>query len=137
MPSHGSTPVSSSRPDPACKEDNMTDTTPHIYRVDKFTVPAASRDEFLARAREAKDFLQRQEGFVRSTYLEQLSGSGVYNLVTIVEWESQAHVEKVVSAVASRERMANTEGMETRERFYRRLGITAELGFFREVQVPG
>jgi len=110
----------------------VTNIQNHIYRVDKFVVPASSRDEFLARARDVKDFLKCQEGFVRSTYLEQFAGPGQFNLVTIVEWKSEAHVEQVKEAKQAKDALAVQEGGETREQFYQRLDIKADLGFFRE-----
>ncbi len=109
----------------------MTDTpSSHIYRVDKFVIPASARDEFFARANAAKDFLQRQEGFVRSTYLEQFAGPGEFNVVTIAEWKSQAHIEQAKVAMAA---MVEREGIEPQEQFQRRLDIKADPGFFREV----
>jgi heme-degrading monooxygenase HmoA len=105
----------------------------HVYHVDKFSVPASSRDEFLARALDAKDFLKCQEGFVRGTYLEQFAGPGAFNLVTIVEWKSQAHMEQVKAAMGDREAQAEGEGVESRQQFCQRLGIKADPGSFREV----
>jgi hypothetical protein len=66
-------------------EDSMigNDSAKPIYRVDKFVVPASARDEFLARANTIRDVLKRQEGFVRDSYLEQISGLGEFNIVTI------------------------------------------------------
>ena len=64
-----------------------------VYRVDKFVVPAAAREEFLRRVEETHQLLRRQPGFIRDAILEQVSGPGRFNIVTIAEWESQEAIE--------------------------------------------
>lgn len=54
-----------------------------IYRVDKFSVPQAAKDEFLKRVRDTHHVLRRQPGFIRDTLLEQVAGPGQFNIVTI------------------------------------------------------
>jgi len=54
-----------------------------IFRVDKFVVPEASRGEFLSRIRDTHALLRQQPGFVRDAILEQASGPGRFNIVTI------------------------------------------------------
>ena len=73
--------------------------TGSVFRVDKFVVPAEARDEILSKARMTHELLRQQEGFVQDFLLEQFSGPGEFNIVTMVEWESQAAVDKVVPIV--------------------------------------
>ena len=101
-----------------------------IYRVDKFVVPAASRDEFLARANAARDLLRQQPGFVLSTYLEQYAGPGEFNIVAIAEWSSQAHADEAKVAIAAFTQQSNVEPQDA---FQRRLGIKSDLGFYKEI----
>lgn len=54
-----------------------------IYRVDKFSVPQAAKDEFLKRVRDTHHVLRRQPGFIRDMLLEQVAGPGQFNIVTI------------------------------------------------------
>ncbi|RUX28763.1 antibiotic biosynthesis monooxygenase, partial [Mesorhizobium sp. M4A.F.Ca.ET.050.02.1.1] len=70
-----------------------------VFRVDKFVVPVEAREEIIGKVRMTHELLRRQEGFVQDFLLEQFSGPGEFNLVTIVEWESQAAVDKVVPIV--------------------------------------
>jgi hypothetical protein len=102
----------------------------HIYRVDKFIVPAASRDEFLTRANAARDILKQQAGFVGSTYLEQFGGPGEFNIVAIAEWSSQAHANEAKGAIAVLTQQSN---IEPQDAFQRRLGIRSDLGFYKEI----
>ncbi|SFP92994.1 hypothetical protein SAMN03159463_05190 [Mesorhizobium sp. NFR06] len=103
--------------------------TGSVFRVDKFVVPAQAREEILAKARMTHELLRRQEGFVQDFLLEQFSGPGEFNLVTMVEWESQAAVDKVVPIVkAAHERIAFS-AQET----IQRLGVKADIANYRRV----
>ena len=101
----------------------------HIYRVDKFVVPASARDEFLVRSNAIRDVLKRQEGFVRDSYLEQIAGPGEFNIVTIAEWETQAHIEQAKAAVSA---ILKETGFNPQE-MYQRLNIQADIGFYQEI----
>ena len=59
-----------------------------VFRVDKFVVPAEAREEILRKVRATHELLRVQQGFVQDFVLEQFSGPGEFNLVTIVEWEN-------------------------------------------------
>jgi len=108
----------------------MTDSaSQHIYRVDKFVVPTSARSEFLARANAIRDVLKTQDGFIRDTYLEQFAGPGEFNIVTVAEWKSHAHVDNAKSAVAAFIQSANFDPQE----MYQRLGIKADIAFYREI----
>jgi hypothetical protein len=65
-----------------------------IYRVDKFVVPSSAREEFLDKVRRTHALLKAQPGFLQDFVLEQSSGPGEFNFVTLVEWASQEAVEK-------------------------------------------
>lgn len=99
----------------------------HVFRVDRFHVPNAAREEFLKRVADTHKILAHQRGFVRDYLLEQAAGKDGFNLVTMAEWESQEAVERAREAVAELHRQL---GFDPRELFGR-LGITAELGGYR------
>ena len=94
-----------------------------VYRVDKFVVPGGARDEFLERARRTHAFLKAQPGFLQDLILEQSSGPGEFNFVTIVEWASQEAVEKARAAVAALHRGMNFDAKE----LFARTGIRADI----------
>ena len=102
-----------------------------VYRVDKFIIPVSSRDEFLARTQAVQGFLKTQEGFIHSSCLEQFSGPGKFNIVTIAQWSSSAHIERAKAAVAA---FSQEKSFEPQEAFQRRLGIKADLGFYNEIE---
>lgn len=102
----------------------------HVFRVDKFIVPMAARSTFIAKLRETHELLRRQPGFVRDFILEQASGPGKYNVVTLVEWADQASIEAAKAAVID---------MQSRTRFnpremFTKLNITADLATYRPAE---
>lgn len=100
-----------------------------FYRVDRFIVPAAGRDEFLDRVRDTHAVLRQQDGFLQDMILEQSSGPGAFNIVTIVEWESADVLGRVSEAVAER----HAEIGFDRQELIARLGITADIGSYGRV----
>ncbi|MEP6566217.1 MAG: antibiotic biosynthesis monooxygenase [Mesorhizobium sp.] len=100
-----------------------------VFRVDKFVVPAAAREEILAKVKLTHELLRRQQGFLQDFLLEQFSGPGEFNLVTIVEWDSQETVDKVVPIVkAEHERI----GFDARETIAR-LGVRADIANYQRL----
>lgn len=71
----------------------------HVFRVDKFIVPDETRDEFVNSLRRTHELLAEQPGFVRDFLLEQSSGPGEFNFVTMVEWESSDAINDARAAV--------------------------------------
>jgi hypothetical protein len=107
------------------------DSTPSspLYRVDRFIVPANGRDEFLARVHDTHAVLRQQGGFLQDMILEQQSGPGAFNIVTVVEWANAEVVGRVSEAVAKRHAEI---GFDRRE-MIARLGITADIASYARV----
>ncbi|MER9234837.1 antibiotic biosynthesis monooxygenase [Mesorhizobium sp. M0622] len=102
-----------------------------VFRVDKFVVPANAREEILAKVRITHELLRRQQGFVQDFLLEQFSGPGEVNLVTIVEWEGQAAVDKVVPIIKTAHERMGFNPQET----LARLGVKADIANYQ--RIPG
>jgi heme-degrading monooxygenase HmoA len=100
-----------------------------FYRVDKFAVPAGARAEFLARVGETHRVLRNQPGFVQDFILEQTSGPGEFNIVTVAEWESEEFVAGAREAVAALHRSTKLDPQE----LFARLGVRPDLGNYRRV----
>jgi hypothetical protein len=101
---------------------------PH-YRIDKFIVPAAARDEFVARVFDTHAALRREAGFLQDMVLEQQSGPGTFNIVTLVEWANADVLRRVSEAV---ERRYAEIGFD-RQEVMTRLGITADIANYARV----
>ncbi|MFO7304341.1 MAG: antibiotic biosynthesis monooxygenase family protein [Gammaproteobacteria bacterium] len=102
-----------------------------IYRVDKFVVPQAVRGEFLQKVDATHRILRQQPGFVRDVILEQIAGPGRFNIVTIVEWESQAAIDAAREAVTK----VHAENGFNPQAFMARLGVQADIANYRPTAV--
>lgn len=101
----------------------------HIFRVDKFKVPAAARDQFLERARASHELLRTIPGFVEDFFLEHTDDSGVSNFVTIVVWQ---HAQAFHSAKAIVAQQYQKRGDNPGE-ILNRLGIEADMAAYTEL----
>jgi heme-degrading monooxygenase HmoA len=101
-----------------------------VYRVDKFVVPSPAREEFLERARRTHSLLQAQPGFVQDFILEQSSGPGEFNFVTLVEWASQEAFENARQAVQKLHAEMKFNPQET----IARLGIKADIANYTRLE---
>src|SRR5262249_18673922 len=88
----------------------------HRYRIDKFKVPLASREEFLKGVRDTQSFLATLPGFIGNAVFDQSSGPGIFNLVTMVEWESVEAIERAAKAVTERFEATGFSTQATRAR---------------------
>jgi hypothetical protein len=103
-----------------------------VFRVDKFLVPEAARDTFLAQVGETHAFLGAQPGCLRNLVLEKDSGPGRFNVVTFVEWESDTAFENAKAAMASRR---ETTGFDPAA-LIARLGVETDLAAYRLAEAP-
>lgn len=101
-----------------------------VYRVDKFVVPEAARDEFWVHVRRTHAVLRGVPGFVEDALLEQDSGPGRFNVVTIVQWSSEKDLAAARFAV---ERSHEAVSFRPTE-FYDRTGIEADLANYVDVE---
>lgn len=102
----------------------------HYFRIDRFSVPAQGRDEFLGRVHGTQSFLRAQEGYVRGYVLEQRSGAEASTILTFAEWESADLVPRVAQAVADFHREQGYDPNET----LARLGITVERASYTSIE---
>ena len=111
---------------------NQPDKSGRVYRLDRFVVPHAAREEFLIRVGQTHEILRKQWGFVQDFLLERPGEDGATIIVTMVEWDSQETVDRVVPIVQAAHREMGFSPKET----IARLGVTAELGIYRAIE-PG
>ena len=98
-----------------------------FFRIDRFTVPAAGRDELLRRLEETREVLRAQPGYVRDYILERTNSNEGIGLLTFVEWDATARVESVRDAVRARHAQRNFDPNE----MYRRLNVETDIGTYR------
>ena len=100
-----------------------------IYRIDKFVVPRAAREELIQRVYETHEILCRQRGFIRDALLEQISGPGRFNIVTVAEWESQVAIDAARAAVEAARAATGFNAHETMAR----LGIDPDMANYKHI----
>ncbi len=105
----------------------MTASKQSIFRVDKFSVPAGSRDPFLAKIRETHALLDGAEGCLQNIVLEQKDGTSRYNVVTIVEWRDAEAYERAKQAAQVR----HAAGGFDPKAMFATLDIEADLGNYQ------
>jgi heme-degrading monooxygenase HmoA len=102
-----------------------------ILRVDKFSVPAPARVEFLEKVQATHALLRTQAGFLQDFILEQTSDTGEFNFVTIAEWGNAEALEPARKAVAALHQGMNFDPRE----MFRRLGIRADIGNYKRIEM--
>ena len=100
-----------------------------MYRIDKFVVPAASRNEFLDGVAKMHDWLRQQQGFVDARVAEQILGPGAFNVVTVVQWARAEVMDRVAAEVAKWQAKTGFD----REALVVRLGIRADIATYRRL----
>ncbi|GGE20636.1 hypothetical protein GCM10011360_06630 [Primorskyibacter flagellatus] len=104
---------------------------PHIFRIDRFTLPAASRDEFLDRVAKTHSILRTCKGFVLDRIVEQRLADGSLALLTVAEWDGQPAFDAARETVKQAHAAEGFDRAETMQR----LGIAADLGTYMPVAV--
>lgn len=102
-----------------------------VYRVDKFVVPDHAREEFWTHVRRTHEVLRDQPGFLDDVLLEQHSGPGRFNMVTIARWSSPDDLVAARTAVEHAHREADFRPAE----FFERAGIEADLANYAEASL--
>ncbi|MFB9948023.1 antibiotic biosynthesis monooxygenase [Rhizobium puerariae] len=98
----------------------------HVVRINNFSVPADARDEFMELIRRTHEVIRAQPGFIDDMVLEQSSGLGAFNLITILQFEGEHVLQPVIAAVAGSDEEAGID----RQALSRRLGVESTVGFY-------
>ena len=101
-----------------------------MYRVDKFIVPDASREEFLTGVHSTHEFLCTLKGFLQDFLIEKRHGPDTFNVITIVEWDSEESFHAAVETMRKRQ----AEMGITRGERWARLGIIPDLGDYHTIE---
>lgn len=100
-----------------------------VFRIDSFAVPAEAREAFMAQVRDTKDFLDQQQGCLQNLVLEHHSGAQRFNVVTVVEWESEAAFASAKTAMMEKRGMSGFDPAQ----FLSALGIEANMSNYAAV----
>jgi len=103
----------------------------HIYRIDKFKVPAAAREEFLSRVRTSNEVLHTIPGFVEDRFFEQLGATGDSKIVTIAVWENEQAFSKAKLLVQEHYKKIGFNPAD----IIKRLGIEADMDAYTNLDL--
>jgi hypothetical protein len=104
--------------------------TPY-YRINNFAVPPQSREAFLEIIASTHDVLRRQRGFVRDLILEQQSGPGAFNFVSLIEFSGIEAVPHVTAALAA---LDQVRGISRKEEAAQ-LGVRSDMAGYEPLPV--
>ncbi|HEU0095706.1 MAG TPA: antibiotic biosynthesis monooxygenase [Rhizomicrobium sp.] len=102
------------------------------YRVNKFIVPKDSRDAFLSLIATTHGVVRRQPGFVRDLVLEQQSGPGQFNFVTLLEFSGIEVVPQITQALADFDAQTGVD----RKAVAMELGVKSDMANYRPLPMP-
>ncbi|MDZ4309255.1 MAG: hypothetical protein U1A24_01660 [Cypionkella sp.] len=101
-----------------------------VFRIDKFVVPAITKDRFLGRLTVTHDAMDAAAGCEQNFIPEQVDGRGQYNIVTLVKWKDRECYEAAKKRAVSRQA---EEGFNPAA-FMKELGVVADLGNYTVLQ---
>ncbi|PIF32371.1 hypothetical protein CLU81_2899 [Flavobacterium sp. 9] len=100
--------------------------------IDKFIVPAQSKQEFLERVNRNRNFIRNLNGFIKDEAYERIDEKGNFIFMTIAVWENEAVLKKAKEAVQAEYKK---EGFDIAEMFAR-LKITMDRNIYKESEKP-
>jgi hypothetical protein len=101
------------------------------FRVNKFVVPPKNRDAFLKIIERTHAVVRRQHGFVRDLVLEQQSGPGMFNFVTLIELSGVEVAAQVTAALAALDAQAGVSRKEETDQ----LGVCSDMANYRPLMI--
>ncbi|ATQ28028.1 hypothetical protein CS378_04305 [Rhodococcus ruber] len=110
----------------------MAAMTTEILRIDKFAVPAAARETFLAAVHETHRDLRTQPGIRGDDVVELCSGPSEYNIVTVVRWADPTALHEARTVLQERHARRGFDPAA----FRLELGVVADVGNYVPVD-PG
>jgi predicted ester cyclase/heme-degrading monooxygenase HmoA len=100
-----------------------------VYFIDKFTVPAASKDEFMKMMSYNRHFIKALPGFIEDEAYIQTDTAGNLIITTIATWQDEQTLNKAKEAVQAEHKRTNFSPQD----FYKRLNIQLERGNYRKL----
>lgn len=100
-----------------------------VYRVDKFTVPADVKEEFIGKVKLTHDLLRTLPGFQQDFVLEQATENGDLKIITLVAWENADAMANARTAVGIMQKDIQFNPQD----FIQKSGITMERGDYQRI----
>ena len=95
--------------------------------IDKITVPASAKEEFIARMNANRAIIKKLPGFIKDEVYEQQSDNGDTVFVTMATWENAASINKAKVTVQEEYKRIGFNLPE----FCQKLNIKIERGIYQ------
>lgn len=105
----------------------MRDNQKQVIRVNRFSVPSDGRNEFMALLEHTHGIIRAQSGVIDDMILEQQVAVNLFNVLAIIRFEGEHVLQPAIAAIAKADQAAGLD----RQGLSRRLGIEADIGFYR------
>ena len=92
-------------------------TTPYVL-INMFTVPADKLDEAVVMWEQARDFLQREPGYVSTALHRAVFDDAQYRLINVAEWESIETYEAATQKMRAEANLPRIEGVRPSPALY-------------------
>ncbi|WP_242343738.1 antibiotic biosynthesis monooxygenase family protein [Anaeromyxobacter terrae] len=102
------------------------------FRIDCFSVPAASRGEFEEATRRNLDFISTLPGFRGHLVFRKTGGPTAFDVVTLAVWESQEAIDRAATAVRAHYERIGFDRAASLERWQ----VRSELGGYELLRGP-
>lgn len=100
-----------------------------VFRVDKFIVPANSLPRFTEGMLKIQQAVRTLPGCVRDIVLTQFEGTGTFNVVHIVEWDSELSLSRAQQVM---QKKFSADGFDPKLFFVDELKAVADMGLYHE-----
>jgi heme-degrading monooxygenase HmoA len=80
-------------------QNPITEKNMKVAFIDKITVPAAVKEEFVKRMNANIEILKKQKGFIKHDTYEQQAENDNFIFVTVVEWKDAESINNAKAAV--------------------------------------
>ncbi|OWZ94773.1 hypothetical protein B9J07_03965 [Sinorhizobium sp. LM21] len=98
-----------------------------LYRINKYTVPAEARPQFVELVDKTLAVIRNQDGYVKDLFLEQHAGPGQFDFITMIEFANADVAPKVAAALVEFDRQLGLD----REALMKMLGIRTDFASYR------
>ncbi len=97
-----------------------------VVFIDRFFVPADSKEEFFKRMAINRNFIKELPGFLGDEVYQRLDENGNLVCITVAKWQNETFLEDAKKAV---QQLYKKEGFNPAEMF-QRMGITVDRAVY-------
>lgn len=98
---------------------NANQQTENVTLINSFIVPADKLPETISMWEQARDFLQKEPGYISTALHQSLSPDAQYLLINVAQWESVETYKKATSKMRAEANLPRIEGVKPNPFLYK------------------